>query len=491
MKKAVISVLYFILMILFIGCVIPENRPSENAPNPISLTSDDMDIYGQIGRDSNDFYRPISLDISKIGTYDWMVIVDRYNKNIIRFKLNDENEPLVENTNEHFYGVITDYEIDGVPQKVSSDSNGNTYIISQLVNDDNVLKVRLLKYELEGTTETPKKQATWNFNIYPDYDSDEKIKYDGPDEDTDLEEYSTTFSHITKLALIENSGNPKAFVSANSSYTFTLSKVKRTVPPTGVFGSDGTTPIDTYQWNVRKLNNVDLASGNPPTSITDIWLSPFTYFGYIDGTGVDAAIGAPLNDTIVDVYTMKNANLNSENIYILFIDNYVVEENRIDVDGVVKPMKVGKGIVKIKSYNASTGTETVYTFIGNNSIINPDTDEPYISEVELSSPSDVNNSNYQFYLNGWLSDANAIALDSTGNNLFVLKYNQAYVMWFTKDGDNFKFKASIDVTIDSIGELMKRPMDIEFYDDGTDKFLFILDTDNARLIRIKITSSFS
>ncbi len=498
-KVFIILILTFIILLSLVGCIEPIKEPRSDAPNPLDLSEEDVEFFGEIGKDEVDFYYPVSMSIKTIGTDKIMVVVDRTNKNIVRINLGQ----IEENTLNGFSGTIINYVDYGVPFSITIDDNDDYYVLSQRVDDSNIKRIKLQKFSSEN--EKPNEEPDWEKDIYPEIDIYETITIDEKD-------YATEFSHITKLSSI---GSDDLIISNNSSYYYTKNSITRMVK----FGPDGENPDNDERMNYRKLRNISMT--NPDTEDENIWTWPednytvlndttiidynndnitnafdegdgYYHFSYIDQelfeedvpshegigyTDIDPVLEVgPLNDTIIDVFALNDATLDSENIFVLYLENYSIEENRIDNDGKTKNMIVSRGIHKIKSFNASTGVEVnKYTFVGTN---------PYIDEVYLGSEDDVNNPDYQFYYDGWLMDANSIALDSTGDMLFILKFNQGYVMRFQRDGNYYKFVDSIDIRL--VNEKLKEPDDIEFYSDGGINYLIILDSKNSRFVRIAL-----
>lgn len=487
-----IGIIGIFLLVTIISCVPAEAMPVIDTPNPISLTEESVDVFGSVGREDTDFANPIAMDISMISTEKWLTVGDRVNKNFIRFNL-DRLDEISTNYSEVVKGVFIDYETDGVPVSISTDNEGNIYSVSQLVDEDDIQRIRLLKYQLDDSG-NPDSEKVWEYLVYPVFDTDEQLLYEE-------ENYNTNFAHITKVEVV----NPDSlFMSQHSSYTFYYNDVTRAVFPE-------VNPYDRAERNLRQILSIDLSTDTVPVEPDDVWNDEYQYFDYIyeddemGYVGVDASVGDPLNDSIINIYTLYDAPLDSENIFVFYIDNYCIEEERINDDGIVVPTRVGKGIVKIKSYNASTGAVVKdYSFIGNDSVTMEDENgNTYIPipEIELPPIAEINSdtNEYNFYFEGWLSDANSIALDFTGDNLFILKFNQGYVMWFERDSvnDRYQFQRTIDISVvlDTLSSVtsddidyykLRRPMDLEYYEDGSDQYLLILDTDNSRLVRVKI-----
>lgn len=450
MKTKSVNFLYAIVMLILLitmsTCnITPTDLPWETPPNPINLTADDIDFFGEFGSDETDLYEPIDMDISTVGAVDWLVVADKTNKNIMRTRLPNFT---TDGTTSGFIGTRVDYENEGVPYQISSDTSGDIYTVSTRTISD-ILEIRLIKYELDVNGK-PNSTKTWEHTIYTDYDTTTKITYED-------EEYQTYFSNITKMDIINAD---RISLSNHSTYSFTTSD-------SGTL----TVPGDTT-YNTRKVRNITIA--DPPAVDTDIWGIPYAEID-IESMNEDDQ----LNSTVLDVYTIHNAALNSENVYVLYIDNYVNIEKRINPEtGKEEDTKVGKGIMKIVSYNASTELlDTTYTFIG---------DGTHIDSVSLTPTDNVDIEDYQFYYKGWLSDAKAIALDGTGNNLFILKYVQGYVMCFEKNAGTFEFKNSIDIRVALENENLSNPSDIEYYESGADNYIIILDKDNSRVVRVKI-----
>ncbi len=491
-KILVIGVGLILLLVIISSCVPSKSIPIIDAPNPIPLTADEVDEFGSVGRQDTDFASPISMDISMVSSDKWLTVTDRINKNFVRFNLNRLDE-ISENESEVLKGTFIDYETDGVPITISTDNEGNIYSVSQLVDEDNIQRIKLLKYGLD-TDGQPDTNKTWDYLVYPVFYTDEQLYYED-------KYYNTNFAHITKLEVV----NPNnLFMTIHSSYTFHYKDVTRAVFPEA-------NPYDRAERNLRQILNIDLSTGVPPESPLNIWTDTYQYFDYVyeeddEGyIGVAANIGDPLNDSIINIYTIYDAPIDSENIFVFYIDNYCIKEERINDDGVPVQTRVGKGIMKIKSFNASTGNPVKeYSFIGNDSVTmedeNGDTYIP-IPEIPLPPIDDINNEDneYNFYYRGWLSDANSIALDPSGDNLFVLKFNQGYVMWFERDdvNDRYQFQKTIDirVVLETLSNItsddieyykLRKPMDLEYYEEGSNQYIMILDTDNSRLVRVKI-----
>lgn len=456
MKKYSITIFIIIITIsCIISCIKPEEIKYKDPPAPIDLTENDVAVFGKEGRQETDFGNPYSIDISEISGEKWITICDDQIKNIIRVKIDD----LVKDTNDNFNGTIVDYTNDGVPKSITADSSGNIYTLTQMTDDNNVYKVRIAKYELDSDGK-PSKKASWSYDVYPKYNMNNSVE-------VDEESYDTSLSHLSKIDLIGN----YIMLSNHSDYYYKPDDYYIPVPET----------VDpkSSQWNTRKIRKIIIA--DPPTTEDDsLWSEGFEFYNIEDKT-----VGDRINPAILDVYTLYGSAQNSENTYVLYLDNYTVEVEKM-VDGEKQTVKEGKGIYKIRSFNAETNDAIDYTFIG---------DGTNLDAINLDSANDVNKSDYQFYRNpegtntGYFSDAVAIALDYTGDTLYVLKYELGYVMAFQKSGTQFVFKESIvyNELINEEGNLQKQnSKDLEYYEDGTNKYLFIVDTLGSRLVRIKI-----